>query len=104
MQKLYACAELAQYLIKAHAKAHSWNLETWPGKVRLPGDILRPLPNAEATNEVYIHSSWQLQHLTPSLQILKTVYLSEEALSWLAEKSKQPADPKVRDFSQPSSA
>lgn len=29
------------------------------------------------------------------MQILKTVYLSEEALTWLAEKSKQPHDEKV---------
>ncbi|KAI0777199.1 hypothetical protein BD413DRAFT_514292 [Trametes elegans] len=77
-QNLYACAELAQHLIKAHAKAHSWNLETYPGKVRLPGDILRPLPSAEAANE-----------------ILKTVYLPEEALTWLAEKqSRQQQDAK----------
>ncbi|KAI0698060.1 armadillo-type protein [Cerioporus squamosus] len=76
-ENLYACAELAQHLIKAYAKAKSWNLETWPGKVRLPPDILRPLPSAEATNK-----------------ILKTVYLSEQALSWLAEKSKQPHEEK----------
>ncbi|KAH9849574.1 armadillo-type protein [Lenzites betulinus] len=68
-ENLYACAELAQHLIRAHAKAHSWNLETYPGKVRLPGDILRSLPSAEAAN-----------------QILKTVYLPEQALTWLAEK------------------
>ncbi|RPD56961.1 hypothetical protein L226DRAFT_491089 [Lentinus tigrinus ALCF2SS1-7] len=78
-ENLYACAELAQYLIRAYAKAKSWNLETWPGKVRLPPDILRPLPSAEATNK-----------------ILKTVYLSEEALSWLAEKSKQPNEEKEK--------
>ncbi|TFK86665.1 hypothetical protein K466DRAFT_492369 [Polyporus arcularius HHB13444] len=77
-ENLYVCAELAQHLIKAHAKAKSWNLETWPGKVRLPPDILRPLPSAEATNK-----------------ILKTVYLSEEALTWLAEKAKQPQEEKV---------
>ncbi|TBU45152.1 armadillo-type protein [Dichomitus squalens] len=68
-EKLYQCAELAQHVIKAHAKAHSWNLETWPGKVRLPPDILRPLPSSEAVNE-----------------ILKRVYLPEEALTWLDEK------------------
>lgn len=51
-QNLYACAELAQHLIKAHAKTHSWNLETYPGKVRLPGDILRALPSADAANQV----------------------------------------------------
>ncbi|OSD08806.1 hypothetical protein PYCCODRAFT_1380708 [Trametes coccinea BRFM310] len=77
-ENLYACAELSQHLIKIHAKSHGWNLETYPGKVRLPGDILRPLPNAEAANEV-----------------LKTVYLPEEALTWLAEKqAKQVQDAK----------
>ncbi|KAI0938430.1 hypothetical protein AcW1_001836 [Taiwanofungus camphoratus] len=71
-ENLYAASELAQYLIKARAKAHSWSLESYPGKVRLPGDILRPLPNAEAANE-----------------ILKTVYLPANTLSWLAEQAKQ---------------
>ncbi|KAI0824810.1 armadillo-type protein [Trametes gibbosa] len=68
-ENLYACAELAQHLIKAHAKAHSWNLETYPGKIRLPSDILRSLPSAAAAKE-----------------IMKTVYLPEQALAWLAEK------------------
>ena len=51
-QRLYACAELAQHLIRAYAKSRSWNLEVWPGKVKLPSDILRPLPSAEAVNQV----------------------------------------------------
>ncbi|OBZ77502.1 Sister chromatid cohesion protein pds5 [Grifola frondosa] len=71
-ENLYVAAELAQHLIKARAKSHSWSLESFPGKVRLPADILRPLPNAEAANE-----------------ILKTIYLPENTLSWLAEHAKQ---------------
>ena len=51
-RSLYAVAELAQHLIKARAKSHSWPLESYPGKVRIPGDIFRPLPNVEAANEV----------------------------------------------------
>lgn len=51
-QNLYAVGELAQHLIKARAKAHSWPLESYPGKVRIPGDIFRPLPSVEAANEV----------------------------------------------------
>ncbi|KAH9941134.1 armadillo-type protein [Epithele typhae] len=78
-ENLYVVAELAQHLIRTHAKAHSWTLETWPGKVRLPQDILRPLPSPEAGK-----------------QILKRVYLSDEALTWLAEKSKATAEPKER--------
>ncbi|OCH91293.1 hypothetical protein OBBRIDRAFT_792457 [Obba rivulosa] len=71
-ENLYAVSELAQHLIKVRAKAHSWSLESYPGKVRLPPDILRPLPNAEAAN-----------------QILKTVYLPEKTLTWLAEQHKE---------------
>lgn len=56
-QNLYATSELAQHLIKIFAKAHGWTLESYPGKVRLPPDILRPLPNAEAANEVRCPSS-----------------------------------------------
>ncbi|GBE89081.1 armadillo-type protein [Sparassis latifolia] len=72
-ENLYAASELAQHLIKARAKLHSWSLESYPGKVRLPGDILRPLPNPEAAKE-----------------IMKTVYLPDEALAWLLEQPKQP--------------
>ncbi|KAF9527490.1 cohesin-associated protein Pds5 [Crepidotus variabilis] len=70
-ENFYIMCELAQTLIKARAQQHSWTLPSYPGKVRLPSDILRPLPNAEATN-----------------QILKTVYLPEEANVWLSEKFK----------------
>ncbi|KAF8970162.1 armadillo-type protein [Flammula alnicola] len=51
-QNFYVMCELAQVLIKARAQTHSWLLPSYPGKVRLPADILRPLPSAEATNEV----------------------------------------------------
>ncbi|KAF9457542.1 armadillo-type protein [Collybia nuda] len=70
-QNLYVISELAQELIKTRAGLHSWSIQSYPGKVRLPPDILRPLPNADAANK-----------------ILKTVYLPEETLSWLAEISK----------------
>ena len=52
MQNLYVASELAQHLIKGRAKAHSWALESYPGKLKLPGDILRSLPNPEAAREV----------------------------------------------------
>lgn len=57
MQNFYTMCEMAQILIKGRAQAHSWLLSTYPGKVRLPADILRPLPN-EATNEVGICDSF----------------------------------------------
>ncbi|KAJ3508895.1 hypothetical protein NLJ89_g5509 [Agrocybe chaxingu] len=70
-ENFYIMCEIAQLLIKARATAHSWLLPAYPGKVRLPSDILRPLPSPEATNE-----------------ILKTTYLPAEAEGWLIEKFK----------------
>ncbi|KIM42318.1 hypothetical protein M413DRAFT_444743 [Hebeloma cylindrosporum] len=67
----YIMCEIAQILIKAHAQSHSWLLSSYPGKVRLPSDILRPMPNTEATN-----------------QNLKTVFLPDGANDWLTERFK----------------
>jgi len=65
-ENLYALSELAQHIIKDVAKRHSWTLQGFPMKVKLPTGILRPLPNAEAANK-----------------ILKQVFLPSEALDWL---------------------
>ncbi|KAH9968243.1 armadillo-type protein [Russula dissimulans] len=65
-ENLYALSELAQHIIKDVAKRHSWTLQSFPMKVKLPTGILRPLPNAEAANK-----------------ILKQVFLPSEALDWL---------------------
>ncbi|KAH6900864.1 cohesin-associated protein Pds5 [Coprinopsis sp. MPI-PUGE-AT-0042] len=70
-EHLYMISELAQELIKIRASNHSWTIQTYPGKVRLPSDILRPLPTGDAAKE-----------------IVKTVYLPEEAREWLSELSK----------------
>jgi len=67
-ENFYMMCEIAQFLIKGRAQARSWLLSTYPGKVRLPSDILRPLPT-EASNEV-----------------LQTTYLPDEANDWLAER------------------
>ncbi|GLB39171.1 putative cohesin-associated protein pds5 [Lyophyllum shimeji] len=78
-ENLYIVAELAQELIKFRASSRSWTIQSYPGKVRLPSDILRPLPSPEAAKE-----------------ILKTVYLPEETMSWLSELSKPKAEKKER--------
>ncbi|KAF8219578.1 hypothetical protein L208DRAFT_1382975 [Tricholoma matsutake] len=56
---------------ESHTFMESWSIQSYPGKVRLPSDILQPLPSAEVANK-----------------ILKTIYLPEETLSWLSELSK----------------
>ncbi|KAJ6486929.1 armadillo-type protein [Mycena sanguinolenta] len=68
-ENLYIMCELAQELIKLWAHTHSLNMATYPGHVKLPADILRPLPDSETSN-----------------RILKTVYLSEEVLGWVKEQ------------------
>jgi len=65
-QNFYAICEIAQELIKARAHQNLWSIQSYPGKVKLPSDILRPLPNAETANKV-----------------VKTVYLPEEAAAAL---------------------
>ena len=76
---LYALGELAQNLIRTRAKSHTWSVESYPGRVRLPMDILKPLPNPEAVSK-----------------IVKTVYLPDSITAWLAERSKTGAE-KVRE-------
>ncbi|TRM60411.1 armadillo-type protein [Schizophyllum amplum] len=70
-EKLWMVCELAQELIKLRAQAHGWNIQSYPGKVKLPSDILRPQVSPEAAN-----------------QVVKHVYLSDETLDWLKESSK----------------
>jgi sister-chromatid-cohesion protein PDS5 len=45
-------SDLAQELIKGRCQLHSWSLQSYPGKIKLPSDILRALPSAESANKV----------------------------------------------------
>lgn len=38
--------------MKARAHAQGWTLNSYPGKVKIPTDILRPLPSVQAGAEV----------------------------------------------------
>ncbi|KAJ6484326.1 armadillo-type protein [Mycena vitilis] len=79
-ENLYVISELAQELIKIWAHTHSLNVTTYPGKVKLPPDILRPLPNSETSN-----------------QILKTVYLDEQMMAWVKEQYAPAKERKERE-------
>jgi len=63
-ENLYALSEMANEVIKRHAKLHSWSLPSYPGKVKMPSDIFRPLPSPEAANK-----------------ILRTTYLPQEIVA-----------------------
>jgi hypothetical protein len=45
-------SELAQELIKTRAHMHGWTIQSYPGKVKMPTDIMKPLSSAEAANKV----------------------------------------------------
>ncbi|KAJ7096724.1 armadillo-type protein [Mycena belliarum] len=68
-ENLYVICELAEELVKIWAHTHSLSITTYPGKVKLPSDILRAQANSEAANKV-----------------LKTVYLSDQMLAWVKEQ------------------
>ncbi|THH06894.1 hypothetical protein EW145_g3765 [Phellinidium pouzarii] len=78
-ERLYVISELAQELIKNHAKARQWSLTSYPGKFKLPSDIFRPLPSDGAR-----------------ITILKTVYLPDHLIKLLDENSTSIAKEKTR--------
>ncbi|KAF9255405.1 hypothetical protein L218DRAFT_884207 [Marasmius fiardii PR-910] len=78
-ENFYVLCDMAQELLKAYAQQHSWNLPLYPGKIKLPSDILRPHASAEAANRV-----------------LKKSYLSDEAISWMVEIVDPPKEKKER--------
>lgn len=79
------------------------------GEVLEPRDLAREGPVAPGypATAAQRRGNEQGNHLMPyfrsladfCVQILKTVYLSEEALTWLAEKAKQPHEEKVLSVS-----
>jgi sister-chromatid-cohesion protein PDS5 len=45
-------SELAQELLKVRAHVQSWSIQSYPGKVKLPSDILKAQPSADVANKV----------------------------------------------------
>ncbi|GAA96258.1 uncharacterized protein L969DRAFT_100755 [Mixia osmundae IAM 14324] len=65
-ESIYVLAELTQYRLKQHASSRSWVLSEFPGRMRMPGDIYKPL-----------HSKAE------SHRVANTQYLSAELLDGL---------------------
>ncbi|KAH8918667.1 ARM repeat-containing protein [Atractiella rhizophila] len=62
-ENLYVLAELAQHVARMVAKQHNWNMPSFPGSVKLPPDIFKPLASKELAQ-----------------QIAKRTYLTDEAI------------------------
>ncbi|KAJ7057785.1 armadillo-type protein [Mycena amicta] len=77
---LYVISELAQELIKISAHNRGYSISTYPGKVKLPRDILQALPNVEVSKEV-----------------MSRVYLSDEMQAWVKDQYTSSKEKKERE-------
>ncbi|CAG8667188.1 13334_t:CDS:10, partial [Cetraspora pellucida] len=51
-ENIYTLSDLAQYLIQAKCKAHSWPLAPFLGQSTLPPELFKNIPNAEVASEI----------------------------------------------------
>jgi len=51
-ENLYILSDLAQALIRAWEDQNSWTMQSWPGKLKLPSGIFRPLESHERAQEI----------------------------------------------------
>jgi sister-chromatid-cohesion protein PDS5 len=51
-ENLYILSDLAQALIRAWEEQNSWTMQSWPGKMKLPSGIFRPLTSHERAQEI----------------------------------------------------
>jgi sister-chromatid-cohesion protein PDS5 len=51
-QNLYILSDLAQALIRAWEEQNNWTMQSWPGKMKLPSGIFRPLASHERAQEI----------------------------------------------------
>lgn len=62
---LYRISELCQLLIKELADSRGWNLQTWPGKMKLPSDLFAPMEDYQEAQKVisrvYISDEVQIE-------------------------------------------
>lgn len=64
VMNLYRVAELCQLMIKELADSKSWNLQTYPGKMKLPSDIYAPIEDFQEAQKtisrIYISDDVQI--------------------------------------------
>ncbi|KAG0138827.1 hypothetical protein HOY82DRAFT_544971 [Tuber indicum] len=53
-ENLYYISELAQAVVRRYADFHHWNIQTWPGKIRLPIKLFAPMPSEEMSRDIAV--------------------------------------------------
>lgn len=51
-ENLYVLSDLSQALIRSWEEQNNWTMQSWPGKMRLPSGIFRPLESHERAQEI----------------------------------------------------
>ncbi|RMZ67951.1 SPO76 [Pyrenophora seminiperda CCB06] len=51
-ENLYILSDLAQALIRSWEEQNNWTMQSWPGKMKLPSGIFRPLESHDRAQEI----------------------------------------------------
>lgn len=68
-ENLYVLSDLAQALIRAWEEQNNWTMQSWPGKMKLPSGIFRPLESHERAQEI-AKKTWISEDLVDELDPL----------------------------------
>jgi sister-chromatid-cohesion protein PDS5 len=68
-ENLYILSDLAQALIRAWEEQNGWTMQSWPGKMKLPSGIFRPLESHERAQEI-AKKTWISEDLVDELDPL----------------------------------
>jgi sister-chromatid-cohesion protein PDS5 len=68
-ENLYVLSDLAQALIRAWEEQNGWTMQSWPGKMKLPSGIFRPLESHDRAQEI-AKKAWISEDLIDELDPL----------------------------------
>lgn len=68
-ENLYVLSDLSQALIRSWEEQNNWTMQSWPGKMRLPSNIFRPLESHERAQEI-AKKTWIDEDLVEALDPL----------------------------------
>ena len=66
-ENLYVLSDLAQALIRIWEEQNAWSMQSWPGKLKLPAGIFKPLESHERAQEI-ADKIWIDEDLTEILE------------------------------------
>jgi sister-chromatid-cohesion protein PDS5 len=66
-ENLYVLSDLAQTLIRLWEEQNQWSMQSWPGKLKLPAGIFKPLESHEKAQEI-ADKVWVDEDLTETLE------------------------------------